>query len=57
MSISRSQMQDALDEISKRWPMAPEIYDLHLGKRDDVTQKIVQVVDVYYQIPLLEKLQ
>jgi uncharacterized protein len=50
-------MQESLDEISKKWEIPHEIYDLHMGKRDDVTEKIVQVGEVYFHIPFLSKPQ
>jgi Fe-S-cluster containining protein len=46
-------MQESLDELSKTWGIPPEIYDLHLGKRDDLTEKIIQVGGVYFHIPFL----
>jgi len=50
-------MQESLDDLSKKWEIPHEIYDLHMGKRDDLTEKIVQVGEVRFHIPFLEKSQ
>lgn len=57
LSTTRSPMQESLDEISQKWGIPHEIYDLHMGKRDDVTERIVQVGEVYFHIPFLTKPQ
>ncbi len=50
-------MEEALDEISQKWKIPQEVYDIHMGKRNDLTEKIVQVGEVYFHIPFLEKSQ
>lgn len=57
MSAERSPMQEALDELAQKWDIPTEISDIHMGRRDDLTEKIVQVGEVYFHIPFLEKQQ
>lgn len=57
MSSARSPMQEALDEMSQKWEIPAEILDIHLGKREDLTEKIVRVGDVFFHIPFLTKPQ
>ena len=39
--------------ISKKWRIPQEIYDLHLGKRNDIKNEIVKVDQVFFHIPFL----
>ncbi|MGC2482587.1 MAG: YkgJ family cysteine cluster protein, partial [Nitrososphaeraceae archaeon] len=48
-------VKEALDLTSKRWKIDKQIYDLHLGKRDDVTDSAVIVDGVTFHIPMLSK--
>ena len=49
-----SYVEKALLELSKRWNIEPPVYDLHLGKRDDVRDTMIRVNDVVFHIPFLE---
>jgi uncharacterized protein len=44
---------ESLNLLSKKWKIAPEIYDLHLGKRNDVIDIVVQVDRIKFHIPKL----
>ena len=48
-------MQEALDELAQKWDMPAEITEIHLGKRDDLTEKIVKVGEVFFHMPFLTK--
>ncbi len=41
--------------LSKNWKIEPQIYDLHLGKRNDVADTIVNIDGVFFHIPMLTK--
>jgi len=46
-------VKDSLELLSKRWRIDPEIYDLHLGKRNDVVDTVLEVNGVVFHIPTL----
>jgi uncharacterized protein len=50
-----SSVKDSLDRISKRWTIEQQVYDLHLGKRDDVTDFAVNIDGVVFHIPTLTR--
>jgi len=51
---SGNHVKDSLDLLTKRWSMDPEVYDLHLGKRNDVVDTVVEVNGVVFHIPTLK---
>jgi uncharacterized protein len=48
-------VERALQELSKRWRIDLPVYELHLGKRDDVKDTIIHVNDVIFHVPFLER--
>jgi Fe-S-cluster containining protein len=46
-------VKQALDQLTKKWKVPPEVYDLHLGKRGDVLDNQTEVNGVIYHIPYL----
>ena len=50
---SGNSVRDSLELLSKRWRIDPEIYDLHLGKRNDVVNTALEVNRVIFHIPRL----
>src|SRR5918911_654006 len=48
-------IESSLDLLSKRWKIDPEIYDLHIGKRNDVVDTAVNVNGIIFHIPTLTK--
>lgn len=52
MSIKNS-VKDSLDILSKKWKIDPEVYDLHLGKRNDVADTAINIDGVVFHIPTL----
>jgi uncharacterized protein len=50
-----SSVKDSLDRISKRWTIEQQVYDLHLDKRDDVTDFAVNIDGVVFHIPTLTR--
>jgi Fe-S-cluster containining protein len=50
-----SSVKDSLDSISKRWSIEQQVYDLHLGNRDDVTDFAVNIDGVVFHIPNLSR--
>jgi uncharacterized protein len=55
-TVSReSYIENALQELTKRWDVESPVYDLHLGKRDDVKDTTIQVNNVIFHIPFLER--
>lgn len=41
--------------LSKKWEISDEVYDLHLGKRDDLDDTIVNIDGVKFHIPTLTR--
>ncbi|MFB5600236.1 MAG: YkgJ family cysteine cluster protein [Nitrososphaeraceae archaeon] len=48
-------IKSSLDFISKKWKIDPKIYDIHLGKRSDIIDTLIQVNQVIFHIPKLTK--
>lgn len=48
-------VKEALDNLSNKWQVEQSIYDLHLGKRDDVSDSQIIVNDVVFHIPFLTR--
>jgi uncharacterized protein len=48
-------VKESLDLTSKRWKIDNQIYDLHLGKRDDVKDSAISVNGVTFHIPMLSR--
>lgn len=48
-------VRESLRLVSEKWNIAPEIYDLHMGKRDDVKEEILKIDKVHFHIPFLLK--
>jgi uncharacterized protein len=46
-------VKDSIDILRKKWKVEQAIYDLHIGKRDDVTDFPILVGDVIFHIPKL----
>lgn len=46
-------IESSLDQLSKKWKIDPGIYELHIGKRDDVIDTAVHVNGVVFHIPTL----
>ena len=49
----QSNIQEAMDLLSKSWNIEPIIRDFVLGKRDDVSDYKIKVNDVVFHIPYL----
>jgi Fe-S-cluster containining protein len=50
-----SYVEKALQELSKKWKIEPVVHDVHLGKRDDVKDTLIQINNVTFHIPFLER--
>jgi uncharacterized protein len=48
-------IEDSLNMLSKKWKIDPRVFDLHIGKREDVVDTIVPVNGVIFHIPTLTK--
>ena len=48
-------VKESLERLSQRWSIPQEIYELHLGKRDNVTDTTVNVNGVIFHIPTIIK--
>ena len=48
-------VEESINLLSKKWNVPPEIYDLHIGKRDDVIETTVYVDGVLFHIPILTR--
>ena len=55
MNFDIKSVQKSLDIISKKWKIEQQVYDLHLGKRDDVIDSAVNVDGVIFHIPKLSR--
>jgi uncharacterized protein len=53
--LKESEIKQSLDSIANKWKIEQSIYDLHLGKRDDVSDSRIVVNDVVFHIPYLAK--
>jgi len=50
---SDNSVKDSLELLNKRWRIDPEVYDLHLGKRNELVDTPVEVNRVIFHIPTL----
>lgn len=48
-----SSVKESLELTRKKWKIEQQVYDLHLGKRDDVTDFAINVDSVIFHIPKL----
>ena len=48
-------VKESLDLTSKKWNIEQQVYDLHLGKRDDVVDHPINVDGVIFHIPMLSR--
>ena len=55
MNSDIKSIQKSLDIISKKWKIEQQVYDLHLGKRDDVIDSPVNIDGVIFHIPKLSR--
>lgn len=55
MILKELEIKDSLDNLAKKWKIEESVYDLHLGKRDDVSDSQINVNDVIFHIPYLSK--
>jgi Fe-S-cluster containining protein len=46
-------VRSSIDNLSKNWDIEKAIYDLHLGKRNDVVDTTIKVNQVVFHIPKL----
>jgi Fe-S-cluster containining protein len=53
--LKESDIKQSLDYIANKWKIEQPIYDLHLGKRNDVSDSEIVVNDVVFHIPYLVK--
>ena len=51
----RSYVEKALQDLSKKWEIELPVYELHLGKRDDIKDSIIEINDVTFHIPFLQR--
>ncbi|MGD1836204.1 MAG: YkgJ family cysteine cluster protein [Nitrososphaeraceae archaeon] len=53
--MSNEEMINSLNYISRKWNIPKEIYDLHLGKRNDLSIHEIKVNQVIFHIPKLSE--
>jgi Fe-S-cluster containining protein len=53
--LKELEIKRSLDNIANKWKIEQSIYDLHLGKRNDVSDSEIVVNDVVFHIPYLAK--
>ena len=46
-------VRSSIDNLSKNWNIEKAIYDLHLGRRNDVVDTTIKVNQVVFHIPKL----
>ena len=46
-------VEESLSLLSKSWNITPEIYDLHLGKRNDLGEELIDINGVIFHLPFL----
>ena len=54
-SDNANSVKKSLDLISKKWKIEEQVYDLHLGKRDDVVDSAINIDGVIFHIPMLSR--
>lgn len=55
MVLEELDVKQALDNLANKWNIEEPIYDLHLGKRDDVSDSQLVVNEVVFHIPYLTR--
>ena len=50
-----SSIRESLDRLRSKWRIDQHVYDLHLGKRDDVVDTAININGVIFHIPTLSK--
>jgi Fe-S-cluster containining protein len=53
--LKELEVKQSLDNLANNWKIEQSIYDLHLGKRDDVSDSQIVVNGVVFHIPYLAK--
>ena len=53
MALKELEIKQSLDNLADNWKIEQSIYDLHLGKRDDVSDHQIVVNGVVFHIPYL----
>lgn len=53
--LKELKVKESLDSLTTRWKIEQSVYDLHIGKRDDVTDSQITVNSVIFHIPFLAK--
>jgi Fe-S-cluster containining protein len=53
--LKELEIKQSLDILANNWKIEQSIYDLHLGKRDDVSDSQIVVNGVVFHIPYLAK--
>jgi uncharacterized protein len=48
-------VKGSLDLLAQKWTIDPKLYDLQIGKRDDVTDTRVSVDGVIFHVPMLKR--
>jgi uncharacterized protein len=51
--LNPKSIESSLERLSKKWKIDPEVYDLHLGKRNDVINTSLNIGGVIFHIPTL----
>ena len=51
--LKELKVKESLDNLTTRWKIEQSVYDLHIGKRDDVTDSQITVNGVIFHIPYL----
>jgi Fe-S-cluster containining protein len=51
--LNSNAIQASLDRLSKKWKIDPKVYDLHIGRRNDVISTSLNVGGVIFHIPTL----
>lgn len=51
--MDHNYLRSAIDELSKEWEIDKRIYDLTLGRRNDVKDTAIQVNEMIFHIPTL----
>jgi uncharacterized protein len=55
LKVSSPFIKSTLDLLSREWEISQEIYDLHLGERDDLEDSVVDVDGIKFHIPRLTR--
>ncbi len=55
MVLKELEIKESLENLANKWTIEQSVYDLHLGKRDDVSDFQLVVNGVVFHIPYLVK--